>query len=94
MKLKKPLAFASVLTRRPHKCFYSQTGPPFLIYILTSPKTEFTKKMKSVYSVFYRELQEHLYNEIIKIITGYGKVISGKLLVFNIQENRFDLFRF
>ncbi len=33
-------------------------------------------------------------NEIIKIITGYGDVISGKLLVFNIQENRFNLFKF
>ena len=32
-------------------------------------------------------------NEIIKIITGYGEVISGKLLVFNIQENRFNLFK-
>jgi len=28
------------------------------------------------------------------MITGYGEVISGKLLVFNIQENRFNLFRF
>jgi len=33
-------------------------------------------------------------NEIIKIITGYGEVISGKLLVFDIQENRFNLFIF
>ncbi len=33
-------------------------------------------------------------NEIIKIVTGYGEVISGKLLVFNIRDNRFNLFRF
>ena len=33
-------------------------------------------------------------NEIIKIITGYGEVISGKLLIFNLQENRFNLFLF
>jgi molybdopterin/thiamine biosynthesis adenylyltransferase len=32
-------------------------------------------------------------NEIIKIITGYGTVISGKLLVFDIRENRFSLFK-
>ena len=32
-------------------------------------------------------------NEIIKIITGYGEVISGKLLVFNIRENKFNLIR-
>lgn len=33
-------------------------------------------------------------NEIIKIITGYGEVLSGKLLVFNIQNNKFNLIRF
>jgi adenylyltransferase/sulfurtransferase len=33
-------------------------------------------------------------NEVIKIITGYGEVLSGKLLVFSILENRFNLFSF
>ena len=30
-------------------------------------------------------------NEVIKIITGSGKVLSGKMLLFNIAENSFRL---
>lgn len=30
-------------------------------------------------------------NEVIKIITGYGNVLSGKILVFNIKDYEFNL---
>ncbi|MBN2664884.1 MAG: hypothetical protein JXR67_00120, partial [Bacteroidales bacterium] len=30
-------------------------------------------------------------NEVIKIITGYGNVLSGKILVFNIKDYEFSL---
>ena len=30
-------------------------------------------------------------NEVIKIITGYGKVLSGKVLVFNINDYEFSI---
>lgn len=30
-------------------------------------------------------------NEVIKIITGYGKVLSGKVLVFNIRDYEFSM---
>jgi adenylyltransferase/sulfurtransferase len=30
-------------------------------------------------------------NEVIKIITGSGKVLSGQVLLFNIAENSFRL---
>lgn len=30
-------------------------------------------------------------NEVIKIITGYGKVLSGKILVFNIKDYEFSM---
>lgn len=30
-------------------------------------------------------------NEVIKIITGYGKVLSGKVLVFNIKDYEFSM---
>jgi adenylyltransferase/sulfurtransferase len=32
-------------------------------------------------------------NEVIKIITGYGEVLSGKILIFNIMNNRFEIFK-
>ena len=31
-------------------------------------------------------------NEVLKLILGYGEVLSGKILVFNAQMNSFDLF--
>lgn len=31
-------------------------------------------------------------NEVIKIITGYGEVLSGKILIFNIMNYRFEIF--
>jgi molybdopterin/thiamine biosynthesis adenylyltransferase len=30
-------------------------------------------------------------NEVIKIITGYGSVLSGKILVLNIKDYEFSL---
>ena len=30
-------------------------------------------------------------NEVIKIITGYGSVLSGKIMVFNIKDYDFRL---
>ena len=33
-------------------------------------------------------------NEVIKMITGYGEVLSGKLLVFAIDQNRFQVFNY
>lgn len=32
-------------------------------------------------------------NEVIKIITGYGETLSGKLLVFSIDNYRFNIFK-
>jgi adenylyltransferase/sulfurtransferase len=94
-KLKKPLAFASVLNYEGQiTVFNYQDGPAFEDLYPNIPKDGIYKEneigLLGVLPGIAGTLQA---NEIIKIITGYGEVISGKLLVFNIQENRFNLFR-
>ena len=32
-------------------------------------------------------------NELIKLVTGYGEILSGKLLIFSILNNQFNLFK-
>lgn len=95
-KLKKPLAFASVLNYEGQiTVFNFHDGPAFEDLYPNVPKDGIYKEneigLLGVLPGIAGTLQA---NEIIKIITGYGDVISGKLLVFNIQENRFNLFRF
>jgi adenylyltransferase/sulfurtransferase len=33
----------------------------------------------------------YMANEVIKIITGTGSLLSGKILIFNIMENSFRI---
>lgn len=94
-KLGKPLAFASVLNYEGQlSVFNYQNGPAFNDLYPNIPKDGIYKEneigLLGVLPGITGTLQA---NEIIKIITGYGEVISGKLLVFNIQENRFNLFK-
>jgi len=93
-KLNKPLAFASVLNYEGQiSVFNFGGGPAFSDLYPSIPKDGIYKEneigLLGVLPGIAGTLQA---NEIIKIITGYGEVISGKLLVFNIQENRFNLF--
>ncbi len=95
-KLKKPLAFASVLNYEGQLTVFNfQGGPSYSDLFPNIPKDGIYKEneigLLGVLPGITGTLQA---NEIIKIITGYGEVISGKLLVFNIQENRFNLIRF
>ena len=94
-KLKKPLAFASVLNYEGQVTVFNyQNGPAYTDLFPSVPEDGIYKEndigLIGVLPGIAGTLQA---NEIIKIITGYGEVISGKLLVFNIQENRFNLFR-
>jgi len=95
-KLNKPLAFASVLNYEGQISVFNYQGGPTYQDLFTSVPSDGLYKeneigLLGVLPGIAGTLQA---NEIIKIITGYGEVISGKLLVFNIQENRFNLFRF
>lgn len=94
--LNKPLAFASVLNYEGQvSVFNYQNGPVYTNLFPTTPKDGIYNEndigLLGVLPGITGTLQA---NEIIKIITGYGEVISGKLLVFNIRDNRFNLFRF
>lgn len=95
-KLNKPLAFASVLNYEGQiSVFNFEGGPAYKDLYPSIPKDGIYKEneigLLGVLPGIAGTLQA---NEIIKIITGYGEIIRGKLLVFNIQENRFNLFRF
>ena len=95
-KLIKPLAFASVLNYEGQiSVFNYKGGPAFNDLYPSIPKDGIYKEneigLLGVLPGIAGTLQA---NEIIKIITGYGEVTSCKLLVFNIQENRFNLFSF
>ena len=95
-RLNKPLAFASVLNYEGQiSVFNYRGGPAFNDLYPNIPQDGIYNEneigLLGVLPGIAGTLQA---NEIIKIITGYGEIISGKLLVFNIQENRFNLFRF
>ena len=95
-KFRKPLAFASVLNFEGQlSVFNFNGGPSYTDLFATVPQDGIYKEndigLIGVLPGIAGTLQA---NEIIKIITGYGEVISRKLLVFNIQENRFSLFKF
>ena len=95
-KLKKPLAFASVLNYEGQVTVFNfNDGPVYSDLFPMVPKDGIYKENEiGLIGVMPGIAGTIQANEIIKIITGYGEVISGKLLVFNIQENRFNLFRF
>lgn len=95
-KLSIPLAFASVLNFEGQvSVFNYHGGPSFQNLFPQVPQDGVYKEneigLLGVLPGIAGTLQA---NEIIKIVTGCGEVISGKLLVFDIQENRFNLFRF
>lgn len=95
-KLNKPLAFASVLNFEGQiSVFNYNNGPAYADLFPNVPRDGIFKEneigLLGVLPGIAGTLQA---NEIIKIITGYGEVVSGKLLVFNIQYNQFNLIRF
>ena len=94
-RLKIPLAFASVLNYEGQvSVFNYQDGPSYDHLFPEVPQDGIYDEndigLLGVLPGIAGTLQA---NEIIKILTGYGEVISGKLLVFNIRENRFSLIR-
>jgi len=94
-QLKIPLAFASVLNYEGQVSVFNYgDGPSYDHLFPTVPQDGIYNEndigLLGVLPGIAGTLQA---NEIIKIITGYGDILSGKLLVFNIRENRFSLFR-
>lgn len=94
-ELKKPLAFASVLNYEGQlSVFNYKDGPVFSDLYSNVPKDgTYSENEIGLIGVLPGIAGTLQANEIIKIITGYGEVLSGKLLVFDIQHNRFNLFK-
>lgn len=95
-KLKIPLAFASVLNYEGQVTVFNyRNGPAYADLFPTVPQDgTYSENEIGLLGVLPGIAGTIQAGEIIKIITGCGEVLSGKLLVFNIQENRFNLFRF
>ncbi len=94
-RLKIPLAFASVLNYEGQVSVFNYLdGPSYDQVFPQVPRDGIYNEndigLLGVLPGIAGTLQA---NEVLKIITGYGDVISGKLLVFNIRENSFNLFR-
>jgi sulfur-carrier protein adenylyltransferase/sulfurtransferase len=92
-KIKMPLVFASVLNYEGQVTVFNyQDGPSYESLFPHVPQDGIYKENEiGLIGVLPGIAGTIQANEIIKIITGYGEVISGKLLVFNIQNNRFNL---
>ncbi len=93
-QLNKPLAFASVMNYEGQVTVFNfNDGPSFSDLYPNVPKDGIYQSedigLVGVLPGIAGSLQA---NEVIKIITGYGEVLSGKLLVFSLLENRFNLF--
>jgi molybdopterin/thiamine biosynthesis adenylyltransferase len=94
-RLKIPQVFASVLNYEGQvSVFNYQDGPSYEQVFPKVPQDGIYKEdeigLLGVLPGIAGTLQA---SEIIKIISGYGEVLSGKLLVFHIRENSFNLFR-
>lgn len=93
-KLGKPLVFASVLNFEGQiTVFNYNNGPSFDQLFSSLPRDGVYKEpdigLLGVLPGITGTIQA---NEVIKIITGYGETLSGKLLVFTIDKYRFNLF--
>lgn len=93
-KLRKPLAFASVMNYEGQVTVFNYNKGPAYSKLFPSVPEDGIYKTEDIGLVgvlpgIAGSLQA---NEVIKIITGYGEVLSGKLLVFSILDNQFNLF--
>jgi molybdopterin/thiamine biosynthesis adenylyltransferase len=69
-------------------------GPTYRCYNPFDQKTDFKNPAPAnvgILGVLPGITGTYMANETIKIITGMGKVLSGKMLLFNISENSFNI---
>ena len=94
-QLNKPLAFASVLNYEGQITVFNYKRRPAYadLYPDISKDSIYKANDIGLIGVLPGIAGTIQANEIIKIITGYRNIISGKLLIFNIQENSFIFFK-
>lgn len=95
-KYKKPLVFASVLNFEAQLTVFNYMGGPALsdLYPELPPDGLFQENEIGLPGVLPGISGTLQASEVLKIIAGYGEVLSGKLLVFSLLTNEFNTFRF
>ncbi len=91
-----PLVFASVLNYEAQVTVFNYQGGPCLADLFPElpPDGLFHENEIGLLGVLPGVAGTLQANEVLKIIVGHGEVLSGKLLVFSLLENRFNVFRF
>lgn len=92
----KPLVFASVLNFEAQVTVFNYHGGPCLtdLYHELPPDGLFQEHEIGLTGVLPGIAGTMQASEVLKIIVGYGEVLSGKLLVFSLLKNEFNTFRF
>lgn len=91
-----PLVFASVLNYEAQVTVFNYQGGPCLADLFPElpPDGLFQENEIGLMGVLPGVTGTLQASEVLKIIVGHGEVLSGKLLVFSLLENRFNVFRF
>lgn len=91
-----PLVFASVLNYEAQVTVFNYQDGPCLadLFPQLPPDGIFQENEIGLMGVLPGVAGTLQANEVLKIIVGHGEVLSGKLLVFSLLDNRFNVFRF
>lgn len=91
-----PLVFASVLNYEAQVTVFNYQGGPCLADLFPElpPDGLFQENEIGLMGVLPGVAGTLQANEVLKVIVGHGEVLSGKLLVFSLLENRFNVFRY
>jgi len=91
-----PLVFASVLNYEAQVTVFNYQGGPCLTDLFPElpPDGLFQENEIGLLGVLPGVAGTLQASEVLKIIVGHGEVLSGKLLVFSLLENRFNVFRY
>lgn len=91
-----PLVFASVLNYEAQVTVFNYQDGPCLADLFPElpPDGLFQENEIGLMGVLPGVTGTLQASEVLKIIVGHGEVLSGKLLVFSLLENRFNVFRF
>jgi adenylyltransferase/sulfurtransferase len=93
--LNKPLVYGAIYRFEGQvSVFNYKNGPTYRCLYPDMPTQESTTNcsMSGVIGVLPGIIGLLQANEVLKIITGFGDVLNGKILVFNAQKNTFDTY--
>lgn len=91
-----PLVFASVLNFEAQVTVFNYQGGPCLsdLYPELPPDGLFRENEIGLLGVLPGIAGTLQASEVLKIIVGHGEVLAGKLLIFSMLKNQFNVFRY